>query len=120
MKNQEIRKSGKKSEIPNKELSGAVIESAIQVHRSLGPGFLESFYEEALCIELSERCIKFERQKTLDVEYRGKSIGKHRVDLLVDRSLVVESGLILNFATMPLSVKRVGPHTPSAPDFLIS
>jgi len=145
MKIQEIRKSGSRREIPDKELSGSVIESAIQVHRSLGPGFLESFYEEALCIELSERGIQFERQKKLNIEYRGKSIGLHRLDLLVGGSLVVElktvveldtihfavvrsymkalgvnSGMILNFATMPLTVKRVGPHSPSVPDFLIS
>lgn len=145
MRNQEIRKSGKRSEIPDKELSGTVIESAIQVHRSLGPGFLESFYEEALCIEFFERGIQFERQKTLNIEYKGRNIGQHRLDLLVEGSLVVElktvdalnavhfavvrsymkalgvdSGLILNFATMPLTVKRVGPHSPSVPDFLIS
>lgn len=145
MKDQETRKSGIRSGIPDKELSGAVIESAIQVHRSLGPDFLESFYEEALCIELSESGIRFERQKTLNIEYRGKSIGHHRLVRLVDGSLVVElktvdvldsihfavvrsymkalgvdSGLILNFATMPLTVKRVGSHSPSVPDFLIS
>ena len=145
MKNQEIRKSGSRGEISGRELSGAVIESAIQVHRSLGPGFLESFYEEALCIEPFERGIQSERQKTLNIEYRGKSIGQHRLDLLLEGSLVVElktadvldavhfavvrsymkapgvdSGLILNFATMPLTVKRVGPHSPSVPDFLIS
>jgi len=145
MNNQEIRKSGKRDDFADRELSAKVIEAAIQVHKALGPGFMESFYEEALCIELSERGMQFERQKTLNIEYRGRSIGQHRLDLLVDRSLVVElktvdaldpihfavvrsymkalgliSGLILNFSTMPLTVKRVGPHSPSVPDFLIS
>jgi GxxExxY protein len=145
MRNQEIRKSGRRDHFEHRELSGYVIEAAIQVHKTLGPGFLESFYEEALCIELSERELEFEHQKPLQIEYKGRSIGQHRLDLLVGNSLVVElktvesleaihfavvrsymkaldlhSGLILNFSTMPLTVKRVGPHSPTVPDFLIS
>jgi GxxExxY protein len=145
MNNQEIRKSGKGDDFADRELSAKVIESAIQVHKALGPGFLESFYEEALGVELTEKKIPYERQKTIRIDYKGQPIGKHRLDLLVDHRLVVElktvaeldsihfavvrsymkalglnSGLILNFSTMPLTVKRVGPHSPSVPDFLIS
>jgi len=72
------------------ELAHAVIGAAIEVHRHLGPGFLESIYEEALCIELADEAIPFERQKEIGVLYKGRQIGKHRVDLLAGQSLIVE------------------------------
>ena len=59
MNDQELRKSGKKGEFVDWEPSALVIDSAIQVHKAMGPGFLESFYEEALCIELTDRKIPF-------------------------------------------------------------
>jgi GxxExxY protein len=71
-------------------LTGAVIGAAIEVHRTLGPGFLESVYEEALCIELSFRGIGFTRQAGIGVNYKGSIVGEGRVDLLVENSLVVE------------------------------
>ena len=60
------------------------------MHRELGPGFNESLYEEALVIELSERSIPFSRQSPIYVQHRGKTIGNHRLDLLVANCLVVE------------------------------
>ena len=72
------------------EMARAVIGAAIEAHRHLGPGFLESIYEEALCVELRDRRISFERQKEISVLYKDREIGKHRVDLLVAKSLVVE------------------------------
>jgi GxxExxY protein len=72
------------------EMAHAVIGAAIEVHRLLGPGFLEGVYEEALCVELMDREIFFERQKEISVLYKERSIGKHRVDLLVGQSLIVE------------------------------
>ena len=122
-----------------KALSGAVLTeqilgAAIEVHRELGPGFLESIYEEALCIALDELKIPFERQKPVDILFRGKLVGEHRLDLFVASEVVVElkaikaiedvhfavvrsymkslntpTGLILNFASMPLTIKRVAP-----------
>ena len=83
----EIRNSGN---LKDNELSERVIGAAIEVHRSLGPGFLESFYEEALCIELSLRGIGFERQYPVTVLYRDQEIGSHRLDLLIEGRLVVE------------------------------
>jgi GxxExxY protein len=129
-------KSGKleMSELGHRELSSRVIEAAIAVHKSLGPGFLESVYENALCIELRQMGIAYEQQKALDVFYQGEVVGQHRLDLLVEGTLLVElkavraledvffavaraqmraadisDGLILNFASMPLTIKRVGP-----------
>jgi len=60
-----------------------IISSAIEVHRILGPGLLESIYEEALCHELSLRGFKFERQKEVDVFYKNKVIKGQRLDLVV-------------------------------------
>ena len=54
------------------------------------PGFLESIYEEALCIELEDRQIPFERQKEISVLYKDRQIGQQRIDLLVGKSLIVE------------------------------
>ena len=71
-------------------LSDAVIGAAIEVHRALGPGFLESIYEEALCLELTERGIPYERQVPIPVTYKGKPVGEHRLDLLVGGQLAVE------------------------------
>ena len=72
------------------EMAHAVIGAAIEVHRHLGPGFLESIYEEALCVELQSLRIPFERQKEIGVLYKDREIGKHRIDLLVGGLLIVE------------------------------
>lgn len=72
------------------DLARAVIGAAIEVHRQLGPGFLEAIYEEALSVELTDAGILVERQKEIGVIYKGRTIGKHRLDLLVGGSLVVE------------------------------
>ena len=71
-------------------LTEQIISSAIEVHRILGPGLLESIYEEALCHEFSLRGIPFERQKELDVIYKDKVIKGQRLDLLVFCEVVVE------------------------------
>ena len=68
-----------------------IIGSAIEVHRMLGPGLLESTYEECLCRELALRRIKFERQLPLPVEYKGVKLDcGYRLDLLVSGAVVVE------------------------------
>ncbi len=71
-------------------LTEQIIASAIEVHRILGPGLLESIYEEALCHEFSLRGIPFERQKEIDVVYKNKIIKGQRLDLLVFGEVVVE------------------------------
>ncbi len=71
-------------------LAKAVIEAAIEVHRELGPGFLESIYEEALPVELTTRQIPFERQKPLTVMYKDRAVGEGRIDLVVGGELLVE------------------------------
>jgi len=124
----------------NKELSGRVIEVAIAVHKTLGPGFLESVYESALCVELTAQNIAFERQKVVKLVYRDVVVGEHRLDVVVEGKLLVElkavqaiediffvvgrsqmkaaglsDGLLLNFHAMPLTIKRIAPEQLSAP-----
>lgn len=72
------------------QLAHSIIGAAIEVHRNLGPGFLELLYEEALSIELRLRGIVFERQKVISVAYKGYAIGESRLDLLVNQCLIVE------------------------------
>jgi len=71
-------------------LAARVIGAAIEVHRILGPGLLESVYEEALCVELSLLRIPFARQVSRNVEYKLHHVGEARLDLLVDEHLIVE------------------------------
>jgi len=68
----------------------AVIGAAIEVHKALGPGFLESIYEEALCVELTLRGVRYTRQAPVAVDYKGHRIGESRLDLLVEDTVVVE------------------------------
>ncbi len=72
------------------ELSRKVIGAAIEVHRSLGPGFLESVYEEALRMELHERGLQFRRQYEVAVRYKGREVGTGRVDVIVNETIIVE------------------------------
>ena len=73
------------------EITEQIIGAAIEVHRALGPGLLESAYEECLCRELSLRDIHFERQRALPIEYKGVKLDcGYRIDLLVTDAVVVE------------------------------
>ena len=73
------------------ELTDQIIGAAIEVHRALGPGLLESAYETCLCHELSLRGVAFERQVSLPVEYKGVNLDcGYRMDLVVEDSVVVE------------------------------
>lgn len=117
------------------ELVRKVIGVAINVHRELGPGYLESVYESALAVELAFLGVRFERQKVVPIHYRGRPVGEHRLNLLIENRLIVENkavaeivpvfytfvrsylkamaladAVIFNFAAMPLTIKRVGPE----------
>jgi len=117
----------------NEELTGKIIGAAINVHKALGPGFLESIYEEALAVEFETLGVKHARQKIVLVFYRDRQVGEHRLDFLVEKLVLVElkavvgldkiffatvrsylkatnleSGLLFNFAAMPLTIKRIG------------
>lgn len=114
------------------DITEKMIGAAIEVHRRLGPGFLESIYENALVHELRKRGMRVEQQVEFKVLYDGLEMGTHRLDLIVENIIVVElktvehlndvffkivrsylaatnnkHGLIINFAKPKLEVKRV-------------
>jgi GxxExxY protein len=127
---EEIRNAGKG--LRDSEITDSIIAAAIAVHRELGPGFLETIYEQALAVEFAIRGIAFVRQTPIPLFYRDHQIGEHRLDFVVEEKIVVElkavetlenvhfaivrsylkaaalsDALILNFSSMPLTVKRV-------------
>ena len=67
-----------------------IIGCAIEVHKNLGPGLLESVYENALCFELENSKLKFECQKILPVIYKGKTLGNFKIDILVEDLVILE------------------------------
>jgi GxxExxY protein len=72
-------------------LSEKIIGAAIEVHRALGPGLLESAYEECLCLELTKAGVTFKRQVKMPVAYKGKRIDcGYRADLIIDGALLLE------------------------------
>ena len=73
------------------EITKAVIAAAIEVHRHLGPGLMESTYEECLCRELLLRNLKFERQVSIPVKYKGVQLEcSYRLDLIVEDKVIIE------------------------------
>ena len=73
------------------DITHEIIAAAIEVHRALGPGLVESVYEECLCRELTLRGISFERQRSLQIEFKGMRLDcGYRLDLLVEDQVVVE------------------------------
>jgi GxxExxY protein len=135
--NKESRKAGKI--LRDSEITEPIIAAAIRVHRELGPGFLESIYEEALAVEFALSGIQFIRQHPVPLFYRDHQIGEHRLDFLVEGKIVVElkavseledihfaigrsylkamnlqDGLLFNFATVPLTIKRFCRERPRA------
>ncbi|MCX5644601.1 MAG: GxxExxY protein [Phycisphaerae bacterium] len=72
------------------ELTERIIGAAMEVHKALGPGLLESIYEEALCYEFELQNIAYERQVPVDTVYKGRVIKGQRIDLLVEKEAVVE------------------------------
>jgi GxxExxY protein len=77
--------------VPDREeLAHHVIGAAIEVHRILGPGLKESTYENAMCEELRQRRIPFDQQYAFDIIYKKVRVGRHQLDLLVGKKLIVE------------------------------
>lgn len=77
-------------EIVEKELSYAIMQAVYEVHNQLGPGFVESVYEEATARELLARTMKLERQKRIVIHYKGEPIGEHILDLVVNQCVILE------------------------------
>ena len=82
---------GEDEEGPEQQLTYAIVGAAIEVHRHLGPGLLESAYEECLCRELVLRGLRVERQKPLPLSYKGVKLDcGYRMDLVVEDRVLVE------------------------------
>jgi len=126
------RRKGEVEKWRKEELTEKIINACINVHKELGPGFLESIYHNALKIELERQKLIFESEKEVKVEYLGIEVGTHRIDLLVEDEIVVELktvedlnkkyyaqvrsylkamnkeiGLLVNFADFAIDVRRV-------------
>ena len=118
--------------LEHEELTERIIGAAIEVHRRLGPGFIESVYEKALIIELRKRGLRVADQYRIVITYDGQSVGEHRLDLIVEDLIILElkaakgleevhfavvrsylraadkhHGLLMNFGRPTLEVKRV-------------
>lgn len=120
------------AELLYKELAFAIVGAAIEVHKTLGPGFLEAVYRKALLCELALRSIPFEEEKVLPVYYKGQLVGEYKADIVVDGKIILELkavsainagheaqalhylaatgmelAIILNFGTPSLQQKRI-------------
>jgi GxxExxY protein len=84
--------------VADDDIARKVIGAAIEVHRWLGPGFLEKVYETALCHELGLRGLAFERQNEILVPYKQIQIGGQRLDLVVEGRIIVELKCVEEFA----------------------
>ena len=103
------------AKLEHEELTEKIIGGAIEVHRRLGPGFLESIYENALVLEPRKRGLRVEQQRALSIEYNGVEVGKHILDLFVEDTIVVELKAIKNLEDVHFSIvrsylKAVGQH----------
>ena len=121
------------TELLHSELTYEIIGAAMEVHATLGPGFLESVYQEAFAIELLSRKIPFDTEKRIDIIYKGVKLEKHFVaDFICDNHVIVEIkalsaltnehqaqvlnylkatgikvGLLINFGSKSLEYKRL-------------
>jgi len=98
-------------------LTSRIIGAAIEVHKALGPGLLESLYEAAMCIELEAQGIPFARRFRIPAYYRGRPLGTYEIDLLVADAVVVELKCVSHLSSvfeaqlltyLRLTGKRVG------------
>jgi GxxExxY protein len=80
-----------------RDLSYQMMGAIFEVHKELGPGFLEAVYEKALMEEFTKKAVKVETQRVIDITYKGKKIGVHRLDMLVEGKVVVELKTVKDF-----------------------
>jgi GxxExxY protein len=114
------------------ELSNKIIGAGIEVHKNLGPGFIESIYHNAMKFELALKGLDFETEKVISIEYKSENVGLHRIDLVIENQIIVELkaveeislmhkaqlisylkasgleiGLILNFSKTRINIRRL-------------
>lgn len=120
-----------KDEYPLSDVTARIIAVAKEVHRTLGPGFEEVFYQRAMTLELPTQKLEFGREVWIDVHYKGKKLGRKRVDFLIEAVMVeikakvaleevdfvqtlsylkasgYKVGLLINFGAKTLEIKRL-------------
>ena len=120
-----------KTEYPLSDVTARIIAAAKEVHRALGPGFREVIYQRAMAWELPVHDLEFDREVWIDVYYKGRKVGRKRVDFIIDEVMVeikakaalepvdfvqtlsylkasgYKVGLLINFGTSKLEVKRL-------------
>lgn len=85
------RRATEGKDFPHGDLTYRIIGAAMEVHRELGPGFLEAVYHEALALEFGRQGIEFEQEQILRIEYKGEPLKKtYKVDFIADGSVMVE------------------------------
>lgn len=85
------------ADLIHKELSYKIVGAAMEVHRILGPGFLEAVYQSALAHELTLQKISFEQYKRLPVTYKEKSVGEYEADFVVAGEIILELKAVSTF-----------------------
>jgi GxxExxY protein len=75
---------------PFADVTERILGCAIEVHRQLGPGLLESVYEAALCVEFADAGLRFAKQVPVPLLYKGRAVGEYRLDLVVEDAVIVE------------------------------
>ena len=92
--------------LEHEALTERIIGAAIEVHKRLGPGFLESVYEKALIIELKKRGMAVQDQMEVIITHDGNEVGRHRLDLFVEDTIVVDNKAIKNLEDIHFAVVR--------------
>jgi GxxExxY protein len=97
------------------ELSSRILGAAVEVHKALGPGFLEAIYQRAMEVALEHRGIRFQRQKEVHVYFEGEDLGVQRLDLVVEEQIILELKAVkafedIHFSQLKSYLKATGLH----------
>ncbi len=87
---QTIRTIKEEKELPYSELTGAILGCCFDVMKELGPGFLEKVYKNALLIAMRQKGLQVEVERSYEVIFRGKTVGRYNADLVVNQTVIVE------------------------------
>ena len=81
----------------HEDITDKILGAAVAIHKAIGPGLAEQSYQAAMAIEMTDQGLRFEREPLIAVNYKGKIIGHHRPDFVVESKVVVELKVVRNF-----------------------
>lgn len=81
----------------HEDITDKILASAVAVHKAIGPGLAESSYHAAMAIEMTAQGLRFEREPSIPVSYKGHTVGHHRPDFIVENAVVVELKVVRSF-----------------------